>query len=83
MFSQNEALFSAFGELQLDMPHARCLEERECAARLSTLFVLLKNVSDSSNLVDTCTVLYWPNIVVPFINNLGRLRRDHDFELQM
>lgn len=54
------------GEWQLDMPYARCPEERKYVARLWTPVRLLKDVTDLSNRVDVFRVLDRRCGVLPF-----------------
>lgn len=59
--------------MELDIPYARCPEEREYGARLSNLVVLLKSVNVRSSQVDVYKVLDKLYDVLPFLENLGRV----------
>lgn len=77
------ASFLVSGELQIDMPNVRCLEDHDSVARRSTLVVSLKDVNEFSNCVDSYTDLDKSYNMMPFLVNFGRWGRELNFKRQM
>lgn len=80
LFDSNGASFFESVELKRDIPFVRYPEKHNYLTRLSTLVLSLKGVSGLSNQFDFYTVLDRPYDSLPFLKNLGRSRRDYDFE---
>lgn len=80
VFNRNGASFVRSGEVRLDMPCFRCPKEGQYVVHLSTLVSLLDSAGDLTNQVNVITVFDLPYDFLSFLENLGRWRRDCDFE---
>lgn len=68
----NGVTFLELCETQLDMPYILGPKRRENVARLSNLFLLLKDLNRLSEIVEGKTILDRPYHLLPFIKNAGR-----------